>query len=190
MLKGFRDFILRGNIVDLAVGVVIGVAFNQVVTQLTKDFIQPLINLAAGGGIKAGSFHLNGQTFNWSDFVNTVISFLITAAVVYFLVVQPMNMLLKRMHRNDIPPPEAPPTDETRVLREIRDILLADREARFATAGSVAGSTRSGGSGASTGDGGSGGSAGSGGSGGSGRSGGSAAPGPRTGTDRPATNDG
>jgi large conductance mechanosensitive channel len=123
LLKGFRDFILRGNIVDLAVGVVVGVAFNDLVTKMTGDFIQPLINLAGGGGIRSGQFHVRGQSFNWSDFVNALIHFLIVAAVVYFFVVRPMNMIMARMRRGEEKLPPAPPTDETKLLTEIRDLL-------------------------------------------------------------------
>lgn len=162
LLKGFRDFILRGNIVDLAVGVVVGVAFNDLVSQMTKDFIQPLINLAGGGGLKSGSFTVQGQHFLWSDFINAVIHFLIVAAVVYFFVVKPMNMVMVRMNRGVEPPPPAPPTDETKVLREIRDILMADQQARAALAGATSGATGP-------------------------ASGGSGAPAPRAGTDTPAT---
>src|SRR5262245_36154935 len=93
MLKGFRDFILRGNIIDLAIAVIIGVAFNAVVTSLTNDFLKPLIALAGGGGPKGGYFKINGQTFLWADFINAVINFVLIAAVLYFIVVIPMNKI-------------------------------------------------------------------------------------------------
>ncbi len=96
MLKGFRDFIMRGNIVDLAVGVVIGVAFNDLVGALTKDFITPLINLIGGGGSFGGTFVVMGQTFRPGDFVGQVINFLLVAAALYFMVVLPMNKLNER----------------------------------------------------------------------------------------------
>src|ERR1044071_3784807 len=131
-LTDFRDFILRGNIVDLAVGGVIGVAFNALVSEFTKDMIHPLISRAGGGGVFSGSFKVHHQTFYWAAFVNAVVHFLIVAADVFYFVVKPMNVLLKRVHRNNIPPPESPPTEETRVLREIRDIMLADRGVREA----------------------------------------------------------
>src|SRR5260370_35535326 len=96
-MKGFRDFILRGNVVDLAIAVVIGVAFSGVVTAFVKDLITPLI--AAIGGQPDFSqiyFTINNSKFMIGDFVNTIISFVIIAAVVYFFVVIPVNELMKR----------------------------------------------------------------------------------------------
>lgn len=95
MLKGFKQFILKGNVVDLAVGVVIGVAFGTVVTALVKDIITPII--AAIGGkpdFSALTFTINHSQFLIGDFLNAVISFVIIAVVVYFLVVLPMNKLI------------------------------------------------------------------------------------------------
>jgi large conductance mechanosensitive channel len=95
MLKGFRDFILRGNVVDLAVAVVIGTAFGAVVMALVADFITPLI-AAIGGKPDFGnlSFTVNKSKFQYGAFVNAVISFLLIAAAVYFVVVIPMNRIL------------------------------------------------------------------------------------------------
>jgi large conductance mechanosensitive channel len=126
MLKGFRDFILRGNIIELAIAVVIGVAFNALITRLTDDFIKPLISLIGGKGSLAGSFTVRGQHFLWADFVNAIINFVIIAAVLYFLVVVPMNKLNDRRRRG-VPTTEtpAPPTDEAVLLGEIRDLLAA-----------------------------------------------------------------
>lgn len=98
MLKGFRDFILRGNVVDLAVAVIIGTAFTAIVSALTDDLINPLI--AAIGGkpdLSALTFSLHGGVFQYGKFLNAVISFLITASVVYFFVVLPINALLLRL---------------------------------------------------------------------------------------------
>lgn len=95
MIKGFRDFILRGNVIDLAVAVVIGAAFKAVVDALVKDFITPLI--AAVGGqpdFSALDFTINNSRFAYGDFINQVVSFLIIAAVVYFLIVAPVNRLM------------------------------------------------------------------------------------------------
>ncbi|HSX45857.1 MAG TPA: large conductance mechanosensitive channel protein MscL, partial [Candidatus Saccharimonadia bacterium] len=91
MLKDFRKFILRGNVVDLAVAVVIGAAFNSVVQSLVKDFITPLITgFSSRGQLVQGVWHITvGDKhflFNWGDFLNTLISFLIVAAVVFFFV--------------------------------------------------------------------------------------------------------
>jgi large conductance mechanosensitive channel len=125
MLKGFRDFILRGNVVDLAVGIVIGAAFTAVVTTFTTSFLKPLIAVFGGGKTaKPGArFTVNGQVFDWGAFVNAVITFLLIAAVIYFLVVYPMNELAKRRKRGEEPPPEAP-SEEVRLLTEIRDALV------------------------------------------------------------------
>lgn len=107
MLKDFKKFILRGNTVDLAVAVVVGGAFSGIVTALVKDLITPLI--AAIGGKRDFSnlfFSLNGSKFMYGDFLNAVITFLIIAAVVFFLIVQPINKLIARTNRNkDTPEP-------------------------------------------------------------------------------------
>jgi large conductance mechanosensitive channel len=96
-MSGFKKFLLRGNLVDLAVAFVIGAAFAALVTALVKDFITPLI-AAIGGTPDFGalSFTLNHSTFHYGDFINLLISFVIIAAVVYFLVVVPFSALLER----------------------------------------------------------------------------------------------
>jgi large conductance mechanosensitive channel len=107
MLKGFKQFIMRGNVVDLAVGVVIGGAFGTIVNALVKDIITPLISAV----IKAPNFSdlkftLNGSEFLYGDFLNAVISFLIIAASIYFFVVVPLNALIARARHE-------PPADPT-----------------------------------------------------------------------------
>jgi len=105
MLDGFKKFILRGNVVDMAVGVVIGAAFGGVVTELTKAFLTPLIALLVGkpdySNIK---FAVNGTVFPIGDFINACISFLLISAAVYFFVVLPVNTLVARMHRGEKAP--------------------------------------------------------------------------------------
>jgi large conductance mechanosensitive channel len=125
MIKGFKDFLLRGNIVDLAVAVVIGVAFTALVTAFTESFLKPLIGLIGGGGIEGGTFTVNGQVFDWSAFINAVITFVLTAAVVYFAVVLPMKTIMERRKRGE----EAGPAEPTQVelLAEIRDLLRAQQ---------------------------------------------------------------
>jgi large conductance mechanosensitive channel len=104
MLDGFKKFILRGNVVDMAVGVVIGAAFASVVTGLTKAFLTPLIKLVAGGeNFSNLQFTIRGIVFPIDDFINACISFLLIAAAVYFLVVLPVNALIARMHKSDKP---------------------------------------------------------------------------------------
>ncbi|MFI2650508.1 large conductance mechanosensitive channel protein MscL [Micromonospora fulviviridis] len=130
MLKGFKDFIMRGNVVDLAVGVVIGAAFTGVVTQLTKSFLEPLIKAIGGGkGQFSGSWEITKDNYmDWAAFINAAITFLLTAAVLYFLVVYPMNRLAERRRRGEEPPPKAP-SEEIKLLTEIRDALLAGNHA-------------------------------------------------------------
>jgi large conductance mechanosensitive channel len=123
VVKEFRDFILRGNVVDLAVAVVIGAAFGAVVTGFVASFITPLIALI-GGKPDFGSlvFSISGTDFTYGDFLNVLISFLVIAAAVYFLVVRPVNTLLTRLKRGEEPEAEAPPQDVV-LLMEIRDLL-------------------------------------------------------------------
>jgi large conductance mechanosensitive channel len=124
VLKGFKDFIMRGNVVDLAVGIVIGAAFTSVVTTFTNGFIKPLIQLMGGNtGVGAGTFHVGKVPFDYASFVNSIITFLITAAVLYFFVVFPLNQLAERRKRGEEPPPEAP-SEEVKLLTEIRDALV------------------------------------------------------------------
>jgi len=102
MLKGFRDFILRGDVIDLAVAVVIGAAFNSVVSALVKSVITPLIG--AIGGTPDFSriyFTINNSRFMVGEFLNALISFLIVAGVVYFLIVLPMNKLMARIKKGE-----------------------------------------------------------------------------------------
>ena len=104
MLSGFKQFILRGNVVDLAVGVVIGAAFGSVVTALTKDLLTPLIAaVVKAPDFSALKWSLHGSTFLYGDFVNTVISFLLVAGAVYFFVVTPINALIARTRKDPAP---------------------------------------------------------------------------------------
>ena len=129
MLKGFKDFIMRGNVVDLAVGIVIGAAFTAVVTAFTNAFLKPLIQLLGGGtGASAGTWEVDGVKFDYASFINAVITFLLTAAVLYFLVVFPLNKLAERRKRGEEPPPEAP-SEEVKLLTEIRDALVRQQVA-------------------------------------------------------------
>ncbi len=123
MLKEFRDFILRGNVVDLAVAVVIGAAFGAVVTGFVASFITPLIALIGGKpDFSDLTFSISGTVFTYGTFLNLLISFLIIAAVIFFVVVRPLNTLLARLKRGEEPEAEAPPQDVV-LLMEIRDLL-------------------------------------------------------------------
>lgn len=104
-LKDFRAFILRGNVVDLAVGVVIGAAFGAVVTALVKDLITPLIAIPGKTNFSDIILQVGGAKFLIGDFINTVISFLVIALVVFFFIVRPVNALMARF-KPDTPAPE------------------------------------------------------------------------------------
>jgi large conductance mechanosensitive channel len=106
-MKGFKQFILRGNVLDLAVAVVMGAAFGAVVTALVKDLITPIIAAFVGKPDFSNIFFsVNGSKFLIGDFINAVVSFLLIAAAVYFFVVLPVNTLLARIKRGDAPPPD------------------------------------------------------------------------------------
>jgi large conductance mechanosensitive channel len=118
----FREFVLRGSLVDLAVAVVIGAAFGALVASFVADLVTPLI--AAIGGkpdFSALSFTINGSRFRYGSFLNALLAFLVIAGVVFFLVVKPVNALLARTKRRD-EEPEAPAPD-VQLLTEIRDLL-------------------------------------------------------------------
>jgi large conductance mechanosensitive channel len=107
MLKDFKKFILRGNVVDLAVAVVIGAAFTGIVNSLVKDLITPLVGAVyKQEQFAKASFTLNGSEFLYGDFINALISFIIVAAVVFFLVVQPVNKLTALSKRKNEEPTE------------------------------------------------------------------------------------
>lgn len=128
MVKGFKDFLLRGNVVDLAVAVVIGTAFGAVVTAFATDFIGGLIG-AIGG---SPDFGKAGPTVNGSPVIigstlTALINFLIVAAVIYFVVVVPMKALAERRARGEADADTPAPTDEAVLLTEIRDLLRAQQ---------------------------------------------------------------
>jgi large conductance mechanosensitive channel len=125
MLKGFKDFLLRGNVIDLAVAVVIGVAFAALIASFTDSFLNPLIGLVGGGGVDGGTFVVNEQVFDWGGFINAVITFVLTAAAIYFVVVVPMKHISERRKRGEEAGP-AEPTD-VELLKEIRDLLAAQQ---------------------------------------------------------------
>jgi large conductance mechanosensitive channel len=111
MLKGFREFLFRGNVVDLAVAVMIGAAFGAVVTALVRDLITPLI--AAIGGqpdFSSLKFTVNNSEFKYGDFLNAVVAFALMAATIYFVIVVPMNTIQRRFKKPEAP--AAPTTKE------------------------------------------------------------------------------
>ncbi|MBF6596212.1 MAG: large conductance mechanosensitive channel protein MscL [Thermaceae bacterium] len=120
MLDGFLKFIMRGNVVDLAVGVIIGGAFGAIVNSLVKDILTPLIGAIFGkpdfSAIKWGPLMIG-------NFINAVIAFLLVALALYFFVVIPMNHIMAMAKRNETPAAPPEPPEEVKLLREIRDNL-------------------------------------------------------------------
>jgi large conductance mechanosensitive channel len=126
VLRGFRDFIMRGNVVDLAVAFVIGVAFAAVVTAFTSNIINPLVAAVGGTSVHGLGFQLvasNPKTVvDFGAVISAIINFVIVAAVIYFVLVVPMNRLAERRRRGQEPEPVAP-AEDILLLQQIRDIL-------------------------------------------------------------------
>jgi large conductance mechanosensitive channel len=129
-MKGFKQFILRGNVLDLAVAVVMGAAFGAVVTALVKDLLTPIIAAVVGSpDFSSIAMNLNGSKLLIGDFMNAVIAFVMLAAVVYFFVVLPVNSLMARLARG-----EAPPDPTTKKCPEcLSDVAIAARRCAFCT---------------------------------------------------------
>ncbi|GAA1175074.1 large-conductance mechanosensitive channel protein MscL [Ornithinimicrobium humiphilum] len=129
MLKGFKEFIMRGNVIDLAVAVVIGAAFAAVVEQVVTSLVTPILNAAGGaevGGLKWRIISDRPDTaMDFAAIINALIVFLITAAVVYFVLVMPMNKYNEMRMRGKEAPEEV--SEELATLREIRDLLATRR---------------------------------------------------------------
>src|SRR5689334_23653443 len=107
IMKGFKQFLLRGNVLDLAVAVVMGAAFGAVVTALVKDLLTPIIAAIVGKpDFSSIVFEVNGSKFLIGDFLNALISFLLIAAAVYYFVVVPVNALMARINRGEAAPPD------------------------------------------------------------------------------------
>jgi large conductance mechanosensitive channel len=123
MLKGFREFILRGNVIELAIAFILGVAFNAVVQAFASGFIGGLIGAIGGTpDFSTWGFKLNGSKVIIGTTINALINFIIVAAVIYFMIVVPMNRLAERRKRGQLDEEEVPPTSEE-LLVEIRDLL-------------------------------------------------------------------
>jgi large conductance mechanosensitive channel len=130
MLKGFRQFVLRGNVLDLAVAVVIAGAFGTVVTALVKDLITPLLAAVIGKpDFSALVFTVNGSRFPIGDFINAVVAFVLIAAAIYFLVIVPVNALMARIRRGETPPD---PTTK-RCPECLSEVPIAARRCAFCT---------------------------------------------------------
>jgi len=130
MLKGFKQFLLRGNVIDLAVAVVIGAAFGAVVTALVKDLLTPLIAaLIQVPDFSSVAFAVNGSKFLIGEFINALISFLLITFAVYLFVIVPVNALVARINRG-----AAPPDPSTKQCPEcLSDVPIAAKRCRFCT---------------------------------------------------------
>ena len=129
-MKGFKQFLLRGNVIELAVAVVMGAAFGAVVTAFVKDLITPLIAAIIGKPDFSGIFFtVNGSKFMIGDFINALVSFLLIGAAVYFFVVLPVNALLERIRKG-----QAPPDPTTKNCPEcLSAVPIAARKCAFCT---------------------------------------------------------
>lgn len=130
MLQGFKQFLMRGNVIDLAVAVVMGAAFGAVVTSLVENLVTPLIAAIVGQpDFSAIAFTVNGSRFMIGRFINAIVSFLLIALAVYFFVVVPVNALMARMRRG-----EATPDPTTKACPEcLSDVPIAARRCAFCT---------------------------------------------------------
>ena len=130
MLKGFKQFVFRGNVVDLAVAVVIGAAFGAVITSFVGNILTPLIAAIVGKpDFSALAFTLNGSVINYGLFLNALIAFLLVAAAIYFFVIAPMNAYIARSRRG-----EAPPDPTSKKCPEcVSDIPIAAKRCSFCT---------------------------------------------------------
>lgn len=133
MIKGFREFIMRGNVVDLAVAVVIGGAFGAIVTKFVESIINPIVASLGGGGeiglgVQLGDPGVDETFLNIGAVITATINFVIIAAVVYFILVVPMNRLQERRKAGLVEEPAAP-AEDVLLLQEIRDLLRAQNRA-------------------------------------------------------------
>ncbi len=120
MFKGFKEFISKGNVIDVAVGFVAGAAFTALVTGITGAIITPMIGLISGDGVDAGVITVNGQVFDITAVINAIITFILTMAVLYFVFVAPINRWRGRNQKDEEIPT---PVTDIELLTEIRDLL-------------------------------------------------------------------
>jgi large conductance mechanosensitive channel len=126
MFKEFRAFLLRGNLLEIAVAFVIGAAFVKVVDALVQDLIQPIIAaIVSTPSFNDKTFHIGKGVFRYGDFITEVIVFVVTAAAVFFLIVKPAQIVLERMRRGETDEPPIEPTEDIVLLTQIRDALVA-----------------------------------------------------------------
>jgi large conductance mechanosensitive channel len=126
MLDDFKKFLFRGNVVDLAVAVVIGAAFTAIVTAISTGLITPLVGMIVSKDFTKMTFTINDSTFRYGIVIDSVIRFVSVAAVVFFVIVKPMAAMAERRKRGEVAAEDAPPS-EAELLIEIRDLLAARR---------------------------------------------------------------
>jgi large conductance mechanosensitive channel len=129
LVKEFKEFVSRGNVVDLAVAVVIGTAFAAVVTAVVEGLITPLVGMVGGTDFREMTFTVNDSEFRYGIVINALIYFLVVAAVVFFGVVKPLNVFQQRRRRGQEPVDEVQLSDEAALLTEIRDLLAVQGSA-------------------------------------------------------------
>jgi large conductance mechanosensitive channel len=126
MLKGFRAFVLRGNVIDLAVAFVVGAAFATLIGAFSEGLISPIVGIFLGGGVDVGQFTIRDQVIDVTMLVNAVITFVITLTVIYFVFVAPMNAYRRKTGQGVV---DATPAD-VKLLMEIRDLLKEQQAPR------------------------------------------------------------
>lgn len=124
-MKEFKEFISRGNVVDLAVAVVVGAAFTAIVTAVVEGLFTPLVGMIGGTDFRRMTFTINDSMFSYGTVINAIIYFLAVAAVVFFGVVKPLNVLQQRLRHGEQPIDEVQVSDEAALLVEIRNLLAA-----------------------------------------------------------------
>ncbi len=124
MIKGFKEFVFRGNVIDLAVAFVVGAAFATLVTSFSEALINPVVGIFLGGGLEAGTITINDQVINFTQMINALLTFVITLTVIYFVFVLPMNKFRSMTGKGavDTRPPDV------QLLAEIRDLLKENQQ--------------------------------------------------------------
>ena len=130
MIKGFKEFLMRGNVVELAVAVVMGAAMTALVASFGAAFLNPLITLVTGGAEVGGSFTVNGVEFPYGVFINGLLVFFLTSVAVYFVIVMPMNKLRDRF-MSTAEEAEVVREEQVVLLEQIRDLLREQRQGRL-----------------------------------------------------------
>ena len=128
MFDDFKKFIFKGDVVSLATGVIIGAAFGKIVSAFTDGIVTPFLSLFGGGHNVSLGFTVAGTRFDLGVIISAAISFVITAAVIFFFLVKPAQHMMARM-KNEAPPAPLPPTEDIKLLTEIRDLLAPQRRA-------------------------------------------------------------